>query len=257
MKMAGKGHCAIATLMISILAAIPLTGAVRVQAAEADCGPLTAYASVTSWPRDYREGGSTVSMVDTFHFTPLVESLTKPMFQAGFGGDFGYTLRMIPNHHRALLALIRLGERMHWAIPKGLEFSYECYYDRAMRFRPDDMVVRMIYARFLQKRGRDKEASSQLEFVASKRVDDPVTNYSLGMLYLDMKDYDKAVEHARRAYAAGNQNPALKDLLQQLGKWPEAGEAAPPDSVGSGSAPAPAPALPPESAVVQPVPMIE
>ena len=49
-------------------------------------------------------------LVEGAHFTPVVESLIRGNTASGPGGDIDYTLRAMPNHHRALLATVRLGE---------------------------------------------------------------------------------------------------------------------------------------------------
>ena len=37
--------------------------------------------------------------------------------------------------------------------------------------------------------------------------------------YADMKEYDKAIEHAKAAYALGHPLPGLRDRLKRAGKW--------------------------------------
>jgi tetratricopeptide (TPR) repeat protein len=46
-------------------------------------------------------------------------------------------------------------------------------------------------------------------------------NYNLGLLLVDMKDYDSAVERAKRAYELGYPLPGLKNKLVRLDKWPQ------------------------------------
>lgn len=49
----------------------------------------------------------------------------------------------------------------------------------------------------------------------------PEINYNLGLLLVDMKDYDGAVERAKRAYELGYPLPGLKNKLVRLDKWPQ------------------------------------
>jgi hypothetical protein len=48
--------------------------------------------------------------------------------------------------HRALMAMVRLGDKARTDKPAGASHSVECYLQRAARFRPDDGMVSMIYA---------------------------------------------------------------------------------------------------------------
>lgn len=50
----------------------------------------------------------------------------------------------------------------------------------------------------------------------------PEINYNLGLLLVDLKDYDGAVERAKRAYELGYPLPGLKNKLVRLRRWPEA-----------------------------------
>jgi hypothetical protein len=49
--------------------------------------------------------------------------------------------------------------------------------------------------------------------------DDTMLAYNLGLVALDMKDTDRALRLARKAYAAGVPMPGLRSRLQEAGKW--------------------------------------
>jgi tetratricopeptide (TPR) repeat protein len=49
--------------------------------------------------------------------------------------------------------------------------------------------------------------------------DDLNVHYNLGLAYFELKDYDQALEHAKRAYALGHPLPGLRDKLKRAGKW--------------------------------------
>ena len=51
--------------------------------------------------------------------------------------------------------------------------------------------------------------------------DDMNVQYNLGLAYFRLKDYDKALFHAQRAYARGAQLPGLERMLRNVGKWPK------------------------------------
>ena len=130
-----------------------------------------------------------------------------------------YTLKASPNHHRALISLINLGEKTRSPKPYGLTFDIECYFERALRFRPDDSTVRMIYATFLTKSKRDTEATVQLESATVAAGDNAFTHYNIGRIYFDMKNYDRALAQAHKAYGLGFERPVLRDQLISVGAW--------------------------------------
>lgn len=191
------------------------------------CGPLANHFG--PGPFDYRNDRSKIDIVEQYHFTPEVELLLRGKTTAYLEEDLAYTLRAFPNHPRALVALTRLGEKTKSQQPGRLEWPIECFYERALRFRPDDRVVRMLYADYLGKRKRSKEALVQLDYVRDSLAgDDPLTRYNLGMLYLDLGRTEEALAEARRARALGVQRRELIEQLQSRGLWrePDTGDAA-------------------------------
>ena len=170
-------------------------------------------------PYDYRSDKSKLPIVDGAHFTPAVEALIRGSTSStGPGGDLDYTLRAFPNHHRALVSVMNYGEKVKPKLPKDLPRSVECYFERGLRFRPDDTVARMIYATFLTKNKRELDASEQLEQVATAASDHAFTFYNVGLIFFDMKNFNKALEFAHKAYGLGFQSADLRDQLQKAGK---------------------------------------
>ena len=194
------------------------------------CGPLqNAYG-----PYDYRtERGNRLYLVESAHFTPLVEALIRGN-RGRLGADLDYTLRAFPNHHRALLSVMQYGEKTKSPQPPDLRYSVECYFDRALRFRPDDTTVRMLYATFLQKDGRGQAANEQLERATQLADDNAFTHYNIGLVYLSGKNFDAALKQAHKALALGFPRTELKDELAAAGHWREPAPAQPP---AAGSAP--------------------
>lgn len=192
--------------------------AVHAQSAIGLCGDL----ANAFGPFDYRTiPAEPKRLVESAHFTPSVETLKRG--NTGLlGADLDYTLRAIPNHPRALYAMTRLGEREHRTTPRGAHYPVECYYDRAIRFRPDDARVRVLYAIFLIKNKRPKEALPQLE-LAEDGAKDPEVAYNLGLAWFDLENYDKAMTFAAKAYASGITVPGLRQRLQSVGKWQNPG----------------------------------
>jgi tetratricopeptide (TPR) repeat protein len=220
-----------------LAATILLCSAVPVfaQASATACGSL----ENAFGPYDYRvDRGQPLRLVDSAHFTPAVEALVRGN-TGSLGGDLNYTLRAFPNHHRALMSVMRYGEKMKSPQPSDLLYPVECYFERALRFRPEDVIVRMIYATFLQKAGRDKEADVQLQDASRLAEDDAFTHYNVGLIYLDGKNYGGALREAHKAYALGFPRPELKNRLVAAGKWHEPTATVPEEP---GSAPQGAPA---------------
>lgn len=163
---------------------------------------------------------SKLQLVEAFHFTPQVEKLISG--QSGYiGGDLDYTLRHFPNHHRALAAIGNLAIRDKTQRPQGTTLPIECYFDRAIRYKPADGVVRMVYSGYLLKIGQTDRAMDQLKEAVSLQPDHPNINYNLGLLYFQKKDYEQSNLHAQKAYAGGFPLPGLKNKLISVKKWDE------------------------------------
>jgi tetratricopeptide (TPR) repeat protein len=180
-------------------------------------------------PYDYRTQRDKLAVVEQFHFTTEVEAMLRPKSAGQVGGDLDYTLRAFPNHHRALIATVRLGERDRSAHPSGLPRPIECYFDRAVRFKPQDQVVRMLYARFLVAGNRAAEAEPHLEEALRSPESSPLTNYNVGLIYFEMKAYAKALKQAHLALEQGYGATGLKEKLQQAGQWREPTQTSPPE----------------------------
>jgi exosortase A-associated hydrolase 1 len=226
---AGAGMAAASTQWLRHLSlavhGIVLAGMVAVcpaaPAAEPPCGALdNAYG-----PFDYRTQQQQLAIVDRYHFTPAVEGLVKGT-SGTLEGDLDYTLRASPNHHRALLALMRLGEKKRSTQPGSLPRPIECYFERALRFRPQDEVVRMIYAKYLIGAQRSSDALQELAAVAALDTDNPLTHVNCGLLYLELKAWDQALAQAHQAMRLGHPATALKEALQAQGRWKEPDPAA-------------------------------
>ena len=219
---------AISTILLALLTVFHASA--RAQEVPGGCGSLT-----QSWgPFDYRPDHyipentyrshrALLGIVESAHFTPDVEMLARGKTGTTAGGDIGYTLGVFPNHHRALLSMAALGDKEKTEKPYGARFAVDCYFRRAVAWRPDDNVVHMIYARYLAKAKRIDEAEKQLGIAASQAKDNPMTHNNLGLIYFDMKNYGQALVHAHKAYALGLGMPNLRQQLQSVGKWEEPG----------------------------------
>ena len=161
-----------------------------------------------------------LAVVEGAHFTKEIELLIRGR-SGGVdpGGDMSYTLMAFPNHHRALISVMHYGEKKASAKPPGLRYDVECYFERAIRFRSDDAIVRIIYATYLTKNKRATEAVAQLEQATRIADQNGFTHYNIGLAYFDMKIYDKALAQAHRALALGFEQTSLRDLLEKASQW--------------------------------------
>ena len=221
--------------LAGVLAALTLTYATTAtaQPTVSGCGSL----ANSFGPHDYRtERGQPLRLVEGAHFTPVVEALISG-HRGYLGGDLDYTLRAFPNHHRALVSMMRYGERTKTPQPPNVRYPVECYFLRAVQFQPDDTTVRMLYATFLQKAGRGQVADEQLRLAEEYAKDNAFTHYNIGLVYLDGKNYESALRQAHRAYALGFPRTELKERLQAAGHWRDP---APHVAARAASAPSPA-----------------
>lgn len=204
---------------VALVAIAP--GVASAQDAGDQCGSLANHFG----PFDYRkERGDPLRMVEVAHFSPGIESLTKPISTTvrEMAGDVGYTLRVFPNHHRALLTMQRLGEKHKTETPPASGHSVNCYFVRAVRFAPDDTVVRGLYARYLAKNNRKEEAIRQLEAAFGAAGDNALSYYNIGLIYFELGQYDRSLEAAQKAKALGLQRVELPNMLKRVNKWQEA-----------------------------------
>jgi uncharacterized protein (TIGR02996 family) len=180
------------------------------------CGPIQ---TGGYGPFDYRTATAYQKrLVEGAHFPREVETLQRG-HRGSLGGDIDYTLRAFPNHPRALLAMVRLGEKTKRQMPQGASWPVECYFERAIRFTPDDPAVRVVFAHYLLERGDKEGARKQLELVEGKVDNDANLSYNAGLAYFDLKDYARAREHAKHAYALGFPLDGLKKKLKQVKQW--------------------------------------
>jgi Tfp pilus assembly protein PilF len=195
------------------------------QSAESVCGSL---ANGANGPFDYRVvRGQQLTVVEQFHFNAKVEALVAG--QSGeLGDDLNYVLRAFPNHHRALVAMTRLAKRYKAPTVPHAAWSVECYYERALRFKPDDTTVRLLFALYLNDLKRNNEAVRQVDLAVDYGKDNAFTQYNAGMTYAELGAFDKALQQAHQAAAMGFEKPDLRAKLEANGRWKEPSPASSP-----------------------------
>lgn len=160
--------------------------------------------------------------VERAHFDIGVESLEAGINEPLAGGDIDYTLRAFPNHHRALDAMGRYQLRYPNTVkPPGVNWSADCFFKRALVFRPEDSAARMIYGIFLTRSKRFEEAERQYLKALAISPKMPEAHHNLSLLYIDMKNFSGARNHAREAYLQGFPLRGAENKLRRLGQWEE------------------------------------
>lgn len=207
-----------------IVLLIILVAATNLQA-EPYCGELGETVAGQYGPYDYANSydrENRLPIVERGHFTPKVENLIEGTTST-VGGDIGYTLRVFPNHYPALIAIAKLHLR---EIREKKDhspqqrYTAECYFDRAIRFKPSDANVRTIYANYLQRLGgRQDDVMEQYQIAARLEPENATVHYNLGLMYLKEKDYEQAIVQAKIAYGLGFPLPGLRNKLVKTGKW--------------------------------------
>lgn len=211
-KMRATRPTSIMCLYLSLAATIGPSWAI-----ETTCGPLKE--GIAIGPLDYyKDDRSKLKLVEDYHFDAGVASLTKTM-TGPFGVDLDYTLRAFPNHPRALTTMMRLVEREKTERPIGARYTLYCYFERAMRFRPEDGYVRFLYARYLLKKGRSADAKTELDAAARFAANNGNLHYNLGLVFFDIGDNERALEHAHKALQLGYELPGLRRKLFSAGAW--------------------------------------
>ena len=176
-------------------------------------------------PYDYRTQREKLRIVEEFHFTPQMEAGIRGV-NSTVAGEVNYTLKASPNHHRALVTMMKVVERARQDNLPGMEWPLECYFDRAIRFAHDDPVVRMLYARLLSQRNRRAEAEKQLILASDVAPDNAFTQYNVGLVALEIGNHELALKQAHVARAMGFARPELENALRAVNRWRDP----PPDS---------------------------
>jgi len=179
-------------------------------------------------PYDYLIRGN-MAVVHKAHFTPRVEQLLGGENAAGPTSDLDYVLKVIPNHHRALNSaqMFHFGEQRNGYEAQNrkgltgykLKSPIECYYQRALNFRPHDAISRMLYATLLQRSGKNELALKQYEQSLRDQPGAANIQYNYALLLVDMEQYEEARKLGLHLYTNGFPLPGLKKRLIAAGYW--------------------------------------
>ncbi|OOG22026.1 hypothetical protein B1C78_15555 [Thioalkalivibrio denitrificans] len=176
-------------------------------------------------PFDYtnsQERAQRLPIVERFHFTNEIATLTTTgRVPEYLGRNIAYTLHTFPNHHRALDAMSRLSIMQGRPHPLGARYTVDCYFERAIRWRPNDPTVRLVYGIHHYRAQRLDAAVRELGEALRMAPEDPEVHYNLGLAFLSKGDYAAARRHAVQAYERGYPLPGLRSRLERIGEWVE------------------------------------
>lgn len=202
--------------LLMMLYALWVTPAYALNREVPGCGNLAnAYG-----PYDYTDPDDILNrlpIVERAHFTNSVETLAKG-HTGTVMGDLDYTLRAFPNHHRALMSLIYYRLRHPW-LPGQPYKSAECYFQRALAFKPDDGNVYMIYGIYQYKRGKYTEAEKLYRKALEIMPENADLLNNIALLYLKRSKYALAKKYAQHAYNNGFPLHGVEKKLRQIGEW--------------------------------------
>jgi len=166
-----------------------------------------------------------LKIVEQHHFNSNVENHIKG--QEGYiGGDLNYTLMAGPNHHRALLSIIRLQTKLNKKIlvfkdkANLLPTPVECYFQRAINFSPKDAGTYALFGHYHKKIGQLKSAMKYYEKALSIQPNSAKIAYSYSLLLIKLNKFNKALEFAKKAYKNPQTPPGLRRKLRALDQWP-------------------------------------
>ena len=234
----------------SLCILVALSGPAR--AGVMECGELKNYQDIGPW--DYADPSSSkrdgtdpmgrIKRVENVHFTPAMQTLNLKKFSIDrLTAEIHYTLRILPNHPGALLAISRLERMAGGKLPQRTvtpftpRITADCFFDRATRFRAKDKAVRLVHGMHLQQRGKLKEALAEYEMAESLGEQSSNLYYNLGLLHADMQNWDKAFEYGDKAQRAGLMLPGLRGKLEKAGRplppLPQPEMAASPDTTST------------------------
>lgn len=174
---------------------------------------------VTTQTYDVNDSASVVPIhtIEINHFTPDVEHLLKGQ-TAPLPLDIAFVLRYIPNHYRALSAMSNW--QLKNRVPADMQskvWTVDCYFERAIVWRPNDPKVHFVYAIYLHRAGRLPDAVQ--EYAQAERLgeSDAEFYYNRGLLEFDLGHLEAARGYADKAYSLGYPLLGLHRKLEHAG----------------------------------------
>ncbi len=216
LKLAAKLSCS--TVLLAMIGQASATSNPPVNEPSPGCGNFN-YGPSAMGPLDYRTTSpADIDFVEVRHFPDHVERLIRGE-KGTVGGDIAYTLGVFPNHPRALRSAAELTRRNGGIMPKDMKYTLVCWFDRAIAYRPDDAQVRILWAFELIRSKQRAEALEQTKVAEQLAKGNPTLHYNVGLLYFELKDYERSNANAKIAYEQGFNLPGLREKLAKAGQW--------------------------------------
>lgn len=167
-------------------------------------------------PWDYTNPDTHVNLprVEGSYFPPHVENLSTNPTQDAISA--AKTLRIYPNHHRALYTVMRYYREYPNLDSSNKLYTMECLFKRANFFAPKDPMVYMLNGMYYH--WNSDFAGSKTKYLQAYELDpeNPQVNYNLGLMYYDQGDYESSAKHAEIAYDGGYPLQGLRKKLNKL-----------------------------------------
>jgi tetratricopeptide (TPR) repeat protein len=204
------------TLPVVLLLAASIASADRVARDNTNCGIISGQlrGGVDSYGYlDYINPADQTKLAQAngAYFRPHIENLESSSSAMGTWK----TLRISPNHHRALYTMMRYYKGLS-ATEEGREFySMECLFRRAYFLNPNDATVYMLNGMYYH---WDSDwANAEEKYLQAHKLQpgNPQINYNLGLMYFDKGDHESAAKHARLAYNGGYPLEGLRNKLKK------------------------------------------
>jgi len=163
--------------------------------------------------------------VERNHFTKPVATLQHGQ-TAPLPRDIAFVLRYFPNHYLALNAMGRwqLMNKLDIGDAESPVWTADCYFKRAIDYRPGDYKLHLLYAIYLHAAKRKEEAWTEYTASEENGADTAEFYYNRGLLAVDMGKLDQAKEDADKADSMGAPFPGLRDKLARAQKAAEGGK---------------------------------
>jgi tetratricopeptide (TPR) repeat protein len=221
--------------LAALLAIVPAQGETLGAAA---CGPMplpgqTAIYDYADQTVDWNRNN--IQLIWEQHLSKVDPDLAINDFQDALY-QLDFALRYTPNHYWALRKLVQIQKEKPGIVydPGGGTLDHpfnpttECYFDRALRFRPKDSNLRLLFGVYYHQIRRLDQAMEQYKIAETMRPKSSEIQYNIGLIHYDRKEYQLAAERARRAYDLGYPLPGLRNKLKAAGHWNNTAPASPP-----------------------------
>ena len=186
-----------------------------------DCGDSNEMRNVKLIDYNDPRNVNTVRLVEQYHFTERVENLIGGQSGASVPADIDFVLRRVPNHYRALAAMGRWQLRdPRRYFGDGSVLTADCYFQRAMAFRPDDPRLHLTYAVYLHQAKRLEEAADEYQRAEKLGESGVEFYYNYGLVLVDLGRLTEAQRYADMVYAADYPLPGLRNKLEKAQSQP-------------------------------------